>query len=115
MGLSLDDIASTFCKDNSKCDKDGKGKNNIFIWIVLILIICGCSSKGSLPIYGCTPCAPRKCKDTGNGLGGSWIIILVVLLCLCGNNGLGGLGGESGNLNTNIINLNREDYEDDYC
>ena len=111
MGFSLNDIASCFCKDDCK---DGKGKNNIILLIVIILVICGCSGKGSFPIGGFIPCRPRGCNGTGDKSGGSWIIIAIILLCLCGNNGLGGLGGESGNLNTNIINLNREDYEDDY-
>jgi hypothetical protein len=109
MGFGLNDITSIFGKDNCK---DGKGNNSIFILIIIIIIICGCSSNGFSGLVGCVPCAPGRYGSRGRGSGNSWIIILAILLCLGGNNGL--LGDSAGNVNTNIINVEREDFVDDY-
>lgn len=110
MSFSLNDITSTFCKDDCK---DGKGSNNIFLWVLVILVICGCSGKGFFGGNECDPCEKpsKKSGRGGGGLGGSWIIILIILLC-SGKNGIAGLGGSSGNLNTNIINVDRDYYDD---
>ncbi|MBQ9090650.1 MAG: chorion class high-cysteine HCB protein 13 [Anaerotignum sp.] len=47
----------------------GCGNDNGFIWIIILLFLCGCNN-------GCD-------NDWGNG--SSWIWILI-LLCCCGNN-----------------------------
>jgi hypothetical protein len=122
MGFGLNDIVSCFCRNDShdshdsrKCqdDKDCKCNkdNNIFMWILIIAVFFCCSGKGFLPGNSCNPCEPKR----NNNL---WIILVILLICICGKDGLGGLGGilggQSGNLNTNIINLDREDYSDDY-
>jgi hypothetical protein len=119
MSFGLNDIVSCFCRNDShdsdechdhkdcKCNKD----NNIFMWILIIAVFFCCSGKNFLPGNSCNPCEPKR----NNNL---WIILVILIICICGKDGLGGLGGildnPSGNLNTNIINLDRADYADDY-
>ena len=112
MSFSLSDLASTFSKGDCK---DGQGSNNLLLIAIIILVLCGCSSKGFFGGSYCDPCR-RPVRNSGNAgglLSGPWIIIIIILLC-AGNNGLAGFGGSSGNLNTNIINVDRDYYDDEY-
>jgi hypothetical protein len=111
MGFGLNDLTSMFSKDGCK---DGK-RNNIILLIITVLIICGCSGKGfggSFGSFGCCDPCGKSNRSEGGLFGGIGIIILILLLC-GGNNGIAGFGS-GGNLNTNIINLERDSYDDEY-
>jgi hypothetical protein len=119
MGLGINDIFSCLCGSSSEECHDHKGdkNNNIFLWVLIaVVFFCFCG-KGSFLGNNCNPCDPCAPKQNNNS--SLVIVIAIVLLCICSNDGIGGLGGlgggPSGNLNTNIINLDREDYCDDYC
>ncbi len=49
----------------------GCGNDNSFIWIIILLFLCGCNNDG--------------CGNNWGDNGSSWIWILI-LLCCCNNN-----------------------------
>ncbi|WP_139905416.1 hypothetical protein [Clostridium thermarum] len=128
MSSILSEIASTFCEDKS-CSKGKKGKDftkdGILIWIVLAVIlgICLCSGGGNFGTFIGNPCCKSKssCSSSKGGVG--LLVLLLLLLLLGGNGGVLGFGNSSGNVNTNVINVDTQDdcceddeyYEDSCC
>jgi hypothetical protein len=109
MNKAIKEAASTLCKDDCKFGSD---KNNTILCVLIAVIFFCCGGSGFLG--GGNSCGEKDCRR-GAGLGGSWIVILIILLCFCGKDGLGGVLGTGGNVNTNVINVETDDsYDDEY-
>lgn len=124
MNSAQREAASTCCTDRDKGFCLGKFnlKDN-WIWLVVVIVIFCCCSSGGGFFGGGDNCSRsrRNCNGSGGFLGGYWVLILLAVLCACAGGGIGGnglLGGNQGNVNTNVINVAaNEGYEedDDYC
>ena len=107
----LDEVASTRCKDNDITKLGGK---NFIIWVIIALVLVGGFASSA-----CNPCQRPVGPCRGNvvpagtfGGSGIWVLAALAFLLCSGGKGLGGLG--SGNVNTNVINIDQDDDYDDY-
>ena len=83
----MSDLSATNCGCGCESGMSNWGGcNNSCLWIILILLFCGCGENG-FGNFGNCGCG---CE---NGMDNCWIIIIILLFCCCGNNSNCGCGG----------------------